>query len=189
MVRRTALTVYHAAHPCSWLTAWRSSETYSYCYTSKVALILMYAHVPKRQTCPLLQQYDNFYVSLAPPMGLLKDHVHALKHTFASSTADMPLLYAMHVHFCLQVLEVDFSDGQTYNYSAELLRACSPSAENCLTGGNIKVSCASPSSTTLQQYNQYQQQIIFSLKMQKRSSDTNDGDLSGYVQQQQGMLR
>lgn len=38
-----------------------------------------------------------------------------------------------------QVLEVTFSDGSVSKYSAELLRVCSPSAENCSTGGNVKV--------------------------------------------------
>lgn len=48
----------------------------------------------------------------------------------------------------VQVLEVRFSNGSTRRFSAELLRACSPSAENCGTGNNIKV-CARELNPTL----------------------------------------
>jgi DUF971 family protein len=46
---------------------------------------------------------------------------------------------ALHMHTLLQVLEVSFTDGGTSRFSAELLRVCSPSAENCSEGANSKV--------------------------------------------------
>jgi hypothetical protein len=42
----------------------------------------------------------------------------------------------------VQVLEVSFATGETRKFSAELLRVCSPSAENCSEGANSKVRSA-----------------------------------------------
>eukprot|EP00878_Enallax_costatus_P005506 GHUV01005778.1.p1 GENE.GHUV01005778.1~~GHUV01005778.1.p1 ORF type:complete len:158 (+),score=40.57 GHUV01005778.1:128-601(+) len=57
----------------------------------------------------------------------------------ANDSKESVVVTALHLHKKEKVLEVAFSDGKTYNYSAELLRVCSPSAENCSTGGNTKV--------------------------------------------------
>eukprot|EP00882_Tetradesmus_deserticola_P007807 GHRQ01008219.1.p1 GENE.GHRQ01008219.1~~GHRQ01008219.1.p1 ORF type:complete len:159 (+),score=12.95 GHRQ01008219.1:133-609(+) len=46
---------------------------------------------------------------------------------------------ALHLHKKDKVLEVTFSDGSTRRFSAELLRVCSPSAENVIKGSNVKV--------------------------------------------------
>jgi DUF971 family protein len=48
----------------------------------------------------------------------------------------------------MQILEVLFTSGDTRKYSAELLRVCSPSAENCSEGANGKVSSSSTTTST-----------------------------------------
>lgn len=48
----------------------------------------------------------------------------------------------------MQILEVSFTSGHTRKYSAELLRVCSPSAENCSEGANGKVSSSSSTTTS-----------------------------------------
>ncbi|WIA16991.1 hypothetical protein OEZ85_013905 [Tetradesmus obliquus] len=62
-----------------------------------------------------------------------------LSGAVASQTGSLISVTALHLHKKEKVLEVTFSDGSVRKYSAELLRVCSPSAENCSTGGNMKV--------------------------------------------------
>ncbi|WIA37209.1 hypothetical protein OEZ86_014161 [Tetradesmus obliquus] len=62
-----------------------------------------------------------------------------LSSATGGQTGSLISVTALHLHKKEKVLEVTFSDGSVSKYSAELLRVCSPSAENRSTGGNVKV--------------------------------------------------
>lgn len=63
----------------------------------------------------------------------------ALSTTPISTNASPIGVTALRLHKKEKVLVVAFTTGETRRFSAELLRVCSPSAENCSEGANRKV--------------------------------------------------
>eukprot|EP00882_Tetradesmus_deserticola_P011234 GHRQ01011884.1.p1 GENE.GHRQ01011884.1~~GHRQ01011884.1.p1 ORF type:complete len:159 (+),score=17.97 GHRQ01011884.1:176-652(+) len=73
------------------------------------------------------------------PWGPTQFFTCRLSGAAASQAGSSIGVTALHLHKKEKVLEVTFSDGLTRKFSAELLRVCSPSADNVIKGSNVKV--------------------------------------------------